>query len=320
MHDSSAGFCDPQSLGFAMPFEQTMFPFLTSADTTPSRVGLPSSYPYSGNQFNNFQHMPHLYSGSASTQAFSGPTTTSVFSVPATLMTANNQIFSGPAPVSGSAPVPIQSVHIENACLAFIRSLMYRESQEEVIKASSINFGWDEIKDAREVLYRKTGTIKYRPSNDQGGQGDKGKHCVASIIAKLVELEKRSYPVTIGNSAADLFRLANMVSNSGAKSKLGYIEMSGASSIDERRLSRISINERRITCVEADVHYLKSLPHNRNPAATPTPRVFPDTSKRQNLLNSLNVSDTPTTPNKRRRTGEFIAKESEQTSLEGSCV
>ena len=145
MIDSSAGFCDPQSLNFGMPFEQGLFPFLTSSVTTPSRVGLPSSYPYSGNPFNNFQHVPYPYSGSASTQTFSGPITTSVFSVPATQMTsANNQIFSGSAPYavpeSGSASVPTQSVYIENACLSFIRSLMYRESQDEVIKASSIKF------------------------------------------------------------------------------------------------------------------------------------------------------------------------------------
>ena len=125
------------------------------------------------------------------------------------------------------------------------------------------------------------------------------KQCVASIIGKIQELHKGNQPVNYVNSAADLFRLSNMLSNS---------DSTGVSNSLEQRLLRL----------ELDVKYLKTSPSLQNPAAIPTPRFKPGVDKRQSLLKSLSspsVTSSPSTdsPSKRRRTGEPVIQ-SERSS------
>ena len=175
------------------------------------------------------------------------------------------------------------------------------------------NVGLDEIKAARECLFKSTGTkvYKYYGPNDPSTQNDKAKHCVASIIGKTQELDKSDQTINYVNSSVDLFRLVAMFSNSGFSGRSTGNTIS--SNIDEKRIIRL----------ENDMKYLKSLPHNQNPAAIPTPRYISSGSNRDTLLKSLSnpTASSPSldSPNKRRRTGEFIPNKERSSSRAGDA-
>ena len=160
------------------------------------------------------------------------------------------------------------SISIENTCLSFIRSMLFRVARDEVIALASTNFGLSELKEAREVLFKLTGSKSYRYQGpkEPASQHDKSSHCSSSIVLKIEELSKSSLVVKFSNSAEDLYRLVKMMEC-------------------ERNSSEET--SRRIQSVEKDVKYLMSLPHNINSATVPTPRFIPAQDNRQNLLKSF---------------------------------
>lgn len=203
---------------------------------------------------------------------------------------------SGGQTVVAPSNVSNEPVSIVNSCLCFIRSQLYRLTNEEVIKSTTVNFGLQELKEARESLFRNTGTknYKYMGPKNPSTQNDNSKFCVASIIAKIEELGKSGIVLKFVSSAEDLFRLSNMMS------------LRSSSEISEE-------TSRKIQNLEKDVNYLKSLPHNMNPAAIPMPKLIYQ-NNRQSLINSLEFPalKTPTrsipqipnkvnSPSKRRR-------------------
>ena len=63
----------------------------------------------------------------------------------------------------------------------------------------------------------------------------------------------------------------------------------------------IDEHARRIRLIESDIRYLKSLPHNVNPAAVPTPRYIP-ADNRLDFLKALGKPTALSSPSKRRKT------------------
>ena len=179
---------------------------------------------------------------------------------------------------STSQPIDTQSIEvipsedpivIENSCLSFIRSQMFRISKEEVTSSTAVNFGLQEIKEARETLFRKTGTLNYRYQGpkDPSTQNAKSKFCVLSIIQKIEELGNRGVIVNFCNSSEDLYRLSKMIAN-----------QSGDSTPDCFKRENLEEMSRKITLLTNDVNHLKSLPHNKNSAAIPAPRFLNNNS------------------------------------------
>ena len=82
-------------------------------------------------------------------------------------------------------------INIVNGTLCFINSQLQRLDQDSVIKSISKNFSLEEIKAARELLFKSTGTkaYNYRPPNEPCTLSDKSSHCVASIIHKIKDLD-----------------------------------------------------------------------------------------------------------------------------------
>ena len=292
---------------------------------------LPLSYPYGHGMYdgasvpnhnfhphftgnNNFQNAPqqvlvpgqpgptgHFYRDSSSVATSVPVVTSSVSAIPKHLFSASqngtsSSVTKPPKTSSGSsskvtsvATPPV--IFIENTCISFIRSQILRLDQNAAITSTVLNFGLDEIKSARESLFRNTGikSYSYKGPHDPATQHAKAKHCVASIIAKIHELDASNQLVRYVNSAVDLFRLASMFTNGDDM---------------EQRLRRI----------EMDIKYLKTTPQVQNPAAVPTPRYSktPVSTNRQTLLKNMSTP-TPATstsyvdsPNKRRRTGESL--------------
>ena len=262
---------------------------MTTCNSIPSSVS--GSNPYNAASFEAYQaylnarlgfntpvHYPNLSTSGQYTKSISAnPITTVVSNVgchPITCLSSVNT--SGSASLSsvntsGSATTPVPSskiptgdrIEIENSCLSFIRSQMFRINKEEVTSSTAVNFGLQEIKDARETLFRKTGTKNYRYQGpkDPSTQHARSKFCILSIIEKIEDLSKSGIVVNFQNSAEDLYRLSRMIAS-----------QSGDASPDCFKRENLEEMARKITLLTNDVNHLKSLPHNKNSAEIPAPR------------------------------------------------
>ena len=327
MENSSPGdFLDPH-------LQSGMLNYLNKSQLSdiPNQGDTPLSYPYqhsapTGNYANLFSGTPSAPTGNYA-NLFSG--TSSVFggvnwnnSQPPFMPMANDRnqcqgnLINGSnvshPPNSGLNPQNVSAtgtkvkakesqpvVTIENACLGFIRSQLLRLDHHEVMLSTVLKFGLEEIKLARESLFRHTGTksYSYQGLKDPSSPHKRGMHCVGSIIAKFEELNKSGQQINIVVSASDLYRLVIMFQNCGPA-----VESHGK--MDPNLTEQLSK-------LQSDVKYLKSLPHNINPAAMPTPRYSSSAVKnRKELIRSVNVN----TPNKRRRIEESVSDNSVSTT------
>ena len=214
-----------------------------------------------------------------------------------------------------------ENIVIENSCLSFIRSQMFRVSKDDVITSTSVNFGLQEIKDAREALYRKTGTkvYKYVGPKDPSTQDQRSKFCVSSIIQKIEDLNKNKVVVRFLSTSEDLYRLSKMIA-----------VQSGGSTPDCFSKENLEDISRKITLLRNDVNYLKNLPHNKSSAEIPAPRFIPP-SNRQNLLKEFPSLQSPArskvqginsvdSPNKRQKSSLSVnpVKSTGQSRTPGS--
>lgn len=155
---------------------------------------------------------------------------------------------------------------IYNACLSYMRSLLLRNNHQDVINNTVINFTLDELNDARELLYRQSGTTKYRATSlhDPATAHARSSHCAESIVNKISDLEKTKSLPMIVCAAEDLFRIMDFSSRpTDLECKL----------------------EERLSSLERDVQALKS---SKSDASFPAlPPTYVDVSSRQSLLNKF---------------------------------
>ena len=168
---------------------------------------------------------------------------------------------------------------VVNACLAFIKSEKQRKDQPAIIEAVSKHFTLNEIKSAREALFRgaAVGRYSYRPPNNPSTAHQLSAHCVGSIISKLNELEhERDQPhIKIVCPAEELFNLMNV-------HMLMYNPVESCSIED------------RVNQLEREVKVLKFSANSIN-QWKPKPPVTPVNS-RQNLISDIRNSNYPSTP------------------------
>ena len=198
------------------------------------------------------------------------------------------------------APTIPTVVTIENPCLAFIRSELFRVPQGDVIDSAVVSFGIDELKQAREILYKKTGTIKYtyHGPHDPATSHQKSSHCVANIINKIVDLDRNNsqFDMKYVCAASDLHRLMNLNNFKTDSAKFDH----------------------RLSQVENELKSLRSSFQSKNPAPA-NPVAWPSvgsasnvrpshqpgigiSSSRMQLINTMSSSSAVSSPNKRRRT------------------
>ena len=118
-------------------------------------------------------------------------------------------------------------VIIENALLAFIRSEMLRNDKFAVVHSVVSHFTLDEMKIARELLYRQTGTIRYtfRGLDNPATSNQRSTHCAESIVEKFKDLDRLQKLPKVVCGAEDLFRLTRMKDNeSTLEQRLSLLE------------------------------------------------------------------------------------------------
>ena len=170
-------------------------------------------------------------------------------------------------PVSSASPATVVNpIGIENSCLSFVRSLMFRISKDDVVKDTVANFPLSDIKEAREILFKQTGskTYRYQGPKDPATSHEKSRHAVLGIMQKIDDLANSGVHVKFYNSAEDLFRLSNMM-----------ISQSISKASDDFSKEKFDDMGRTIQSLVDDVRYLKSLPHNIKTADIPMPRSVP---------------------------------------------
>ena len=233
MTDTSAGrFPPPQQQIQGFPQQGNVFPNPFAAYHNGFN-GLPFRFP--ATQYQSFSTgkdgppQPNLFNvGSVSKDSVPVSTQRDMSTparAPAPAATASAAVKAKTARNSeSSASTPMQQITIENACLAYIRSELLRVDQHSVITNVGKNFGMDEIKAARESLFRNTGTSKYSYKGlcDPSPDGDRIHHCVSGIIGKMQELGNRVSKVHVKYvcSAEDLFRLFKFVNNKPVQSDI----------------------------------------------------------------------------------------------------
>ena len=250
--------------------------------------------------FNTPMHHPNFSTSGLLTKSISAnPVTTVVSNVGSQPITSLSS-----ANTSGGAttPAPSSKITIENSCLAYIQSQLYRLNQAEVISQTSTHFGLDEIKGARESLFRSTGTrtYKYIGPNDPSTQSQKSNHCCAGILSKMNEVSKKGIILNCVASSEELFRLAKILVNAG----------SSGMSADNK--DTIQDHERRIREIENDMKSLKTQ-SNLNKAAPQIPNPVIG-ENRLNFLKALGSPSAFSSPSKKRRTFEFGAKSTRPSS------
>ena len=217
-----------------------------------------------------------------------------------------NQVFSSESPQHGPSanesphidniptskpsvrtPAPT-TINIENACLAFLHSEMLRKDQHDVINSVSKNFGIDELLAAREVLYRSTGTKKYqyRGPNEPSNPDQKCSYCVASMLAKMQEIENGSLQIVRYLCPSfDIFRLLNTVPTN-------------VSSI-ESRLTALEQDKHKLIELESEIKKLKTANTAPAPTFAGIASSYP-TLSRQNLINDVQNQQRQHTPKRLR--------------------
>ena len=165
-----------------------------------------------------------------------------------------------------------------------------------------MNFGLDELKAAREVLHRNTGTksYTYKGPHDPATSHQKASYCVASIIQKIEELDRNNpqFLTKYVCSAVDLHRLMNLNNINSDNVKL------------DLRLTQVENELKSLKSVSQSVH-TTSWPkvgstNSNSRSSLPPPPYSASNSNRQKLLSSVNGERTVDSPNKRRRTGEPV--------------
>ena len=185
-------------------------------------------------------------------------------------------------------------VTVVNGCLAFIKSQLFRHDQGSVLDLTVPSFNLDELKAAREVLYRNSGTkvYIYKGPNDPSTADEKSRHCAASIIYKMQELDTLSSHTTYDYvcSASDLFRVAGLMflhnNDRNTEKRLQFIE-SKIKSME----TNASLN------TTASVQW--PLPSVNNPGSGFAP------SKRIDLINKMSKTSSASSPNKRKRSDGY---------------
>ena len=154
------------------------------------------------------------------------------------------------------------------------------------------SFSLDELKAAREILYRKSGTktYSYKGPNDPATAHEKACHCTASIIAKMQELEANCSQTiyTYVCSAGDLLRVSVLMNLSINGNNGNNLEK--RLQVVENKLKTFEINTR----LNATVNQWP-LPSVANP---------PGSSNRLDLIKEMINSAPVSSPNKRKRTDD----------------
>ena len=200
------------------PPETYQFPahILNAQNTQVYTTNSQQSYPYSNDVFKFPHHQPSFESYQSIMNSDYPPVNSAVNLYPLPPLTTGGKSVMSSVPSQSTVGKSVVSTNttasvstnnqvsnqesktelfIENPVLTYIRSQMFRLSQAEVISLTSANFGFDELKVAREALFRKSGTrtYKYVGPNDPATQVEKSNHCCAGIISKLQDLQKRVY-------------------------------------------------------------------------------------------------------------------------------
>ena len=169
---------------------------------------------------------------------------------------------------SDTSPAPIATVIITNACLAFLRSEMYRKVDSDIIETVSQFFSYDEIKNARRELFIYTENKRYLYKGLAGTATNKQKagHCIGSIIGKFRQLENSGLVTQIACLAEDLFRITQINNR--------YVNI-------EERLSNL---EREVCNIKSDKSATTTT-KDRSQRAPPPP--YTASSNRETLLNDV---------------------------------
>ena len=142
-----------------------------------------------------------------------------------------------------------------------------RNDHDYVLKHGGRDFTIDELKDARECLYRSTGTTRYtyKGPNEPASPTQRKSFCIASIISKISDLEKNGINPKIVCPAEELFRIMGIKNNDNSLSL-----------------------EERVLRLEADVKVIKTAtPANRADFPTVDMNTTYKASKRSNLLSEV---------------------------------
>ena len=188
---------------------------------------------------------------------------------------------------------PVSPTIVVNACLTFIYSEKQRKNQHSILESVSKNFTLNEIKSAREALFRGSGVTHYRyqPPHNPATAQQTAAHCVGSIISKLNELdfEFNQPPIKIVCPSEELFSLFNVY-------KLVY------------NPSESCPMEDRVSALEKDMKMMKSTSSISNQLQ---PKAHSNTfNSRQNLINDVRNSNFPSTPSSTKRPRSADKKDS----------
>ena len=153
----------------------------------------------------------------------------------------------------------------------------------------------DELKAAREILFRNSGTklYSYKGPHDPATAHDKACHCTASIIAKMQELDTNCQQTIFKYvcSAVDLFRLMNLSNN----------ERNGNNF--EKRLQEV---ERDIKTIKSNSSLNSTNVHNQwpLPSVSNTSGSAALPSRRWELIKEMSNKASVSSPNKRKRSDD----------------
>ena len=128
---------------------------------------------------------------------------------------------------TGKQHAPLTTV-ITNACLSFIKSEMNRKNEFHIIETTTQNFSYEELKEARKVLFVSSDQPKkymYRQLPDPASNKEKAAHCTNSMIIKLKELESSSSTLQIACLAEDLYRLSQIRNSTISNVELRLAEL-----------------------------------------------------------------------------------------------
>ena len=127
----------------------------------------------------------------------------------------SDMVVKSPNPAVKSKPPKSAPTIVVNACLSFIYSERLRKDSPTVVEEVSKHFTLDEIKSAREALYRASGVGRYIycPPVQPATAQQVASHCVSTIISKLNELDynQNGMAIKIVCPAEEVFHLFNML-------------------------------------------------------------------------------------------------------------
>ena len=225
----------------------------------------------------------------------------STASVPDNITTPTQSVPVTSTPIThipGNVNPPPEPVMIINTILSCIKSELFRKDQRSVMELIVWNFSLEEIKIAREQLFRASGSVNqkyiYKPPNDPASTNQISEHCVFSIMAKLNELDAKSHIVKFACPAEDLYKIT---------------ALSAADKKDSDYEERLSSLERRVNNIEnkgniiqpqfpalSNENQFPALMNQNQATAPPNQR-----SNRSTLLSEILKSQKPATPGSAKR-------------------